>query len=132
MAVFSAALLKAHGFRQDLRIVVPDVDRSAAQQKGNRLLAMAKSFLLLCFVFACAVALPRAAQAEVGVWMQSPKPGPNPNTFNVYATAYSASAVTGWIIYVDDAVAYRSSNSSDTLSHTLTLPNSRHLVFTRA
>ena len=133
MAVFSAAPLKADGFRRDLRIRVRDVCRSAAPPKGNRLPAMAKSTFLLCFVFACTVALPRVAHASaVGVWMQSPKPGPSPNTFNVYATAYSASAVTGWVIYIDDAVAYRTNVSSDTLSHTLTLPNGRHLIYARA
>lgn len=100
--------------------------------KGNRLLALAKTPLLVCFVFACAGLLPRAAHAQVSIWLQSPKPGPNPNTVLVYATAYSTSAITGWIIYVDDAIVYRTNNTSDVLSHSVTLSNGRHLLYTRA
>ena len=100
--------------------------------KGNRLLALAKTPLLVCFVFACAGLLPRAAHAQVSIWLQSPKPGPNPNTVLVYATAYSTSAITGWIIYVDDAIVYRTNNTSDVLSHSVTLSNGRHLLYARA
>jgi len=132
MAVFSADVLKAHSFKRDPLVPPRGVCRPAAKQKGNRLLGKAKSFFRLSFVFACVVAMPQVVHGSVGVWMQSPKPGQNPNTVQVYATAYSPSAVTGWIIYVDDAVAYRTNYSSDTLSHTLTLSNGRHLLYARA
>ncbi len=132
MAVFSADVLKAHGFRRDLRTRFRGVFQSAAQQEGNPPLSVARFFLLLSFVFACVAAMPQAAHGSVGVWLQSPKPGTNPNTFKVYATGSSSSAITGWAIYVDDAVAYRTSYSSDTLSHTLTVANGRHLLYVRA
>jgi hypothetical protein len=132
VAKFSAEILKADIFRQDLLISVRDVCLSDIHQKGNRLLALAKTPLLICFVIACAVALPGLAHAEVSVWLQSPKPGSNLNTVLVYATATSTSAITGWIIYVDDAIAYRTNDSSDTLSQTVALSNGRHLLYARA
>ncbi|HKF49148.1 MAG TPA: hypothetical protein VKB38_17450 [Terracidiphilus sp.] len=88
--------------------------------------------VVICFALAFAAALPMAARASVSVWLQSPKPGTNPSQVLVYATARSSSAVTGWIIYVDDAIAYRTNMVSDTLSHTVTLTNGRHLLYARA
>ena len=131
MVKFYAGGWETDDSRPDLHNVLA-VCRSAAQQTWNRLLALAKSSLLLSFVFACVVAMPQSAHGAVGVWLQSPKPGSNPNKINVYAIAYSPSAITGWIIYVDDAIAYRSDYSSDTLSHTLKLSNGTHILYARA
>lgn len=130
MAKFSTVVLKTDDFRRELHVSVRDPCRSTVQQ-GNGLFALAKSSPLLC-VFACAVALPGVAHGQVGVWLQSPKPGPNSNTVQVYATAYSPNAITGWIIYVDDAIAYQTNNVSDTLSQTVTLSNGLHLLYARA
>jgi hypothetical protein len=132
MAKFTAGILQPDLLRQDLRISVPDRCLSAALQKRNRLLATAKTALFVLFVFACAGALPSVAHGEVSIWLQSPKPGTNANTVLVYATATSTSAITGWIVYVDDAVAYQTTSSSDKLSHTVSLANGRHLVYARA
>lgn len=131
MSRFSACIVETR-FRRDLHVGVRKVCRAAGQRMGDRLLAPAKSSLLLCFVFLCAMAMPRSAHASVGVWLQSPKPGPNPTAINVVATAYSASAITGWIIYVDDAIAFQTNASSDTLSHTINLANGRHILYARA
>lgn len=120
------------GRRRDLLISICHARLSAIQEKGNRLLALGKTSLPLSLVFACAMALPCAAHAQVGVWLQSPNPGPNPSTVLVYATANSPSAITGWIIYVDDAVAYQTDSVSDTLSENVTLTNGNHLLYVRA
>lgn len=130
MVKFSASLLKAPGFRRLPHISVPAC-QSAAQQKGNCLCALAKSSLLLC-AFACALALPIAAHGQVGVWLQSPLPGSNPAKIQVTAVPYSSSAITTWIIYVDDAIAYQTNNTPGTLSKTLTLSNGSHLLYARA
>lgn len=115
-----------------LLIFVRDVCLSAVQQKGNRLLALAKSVLPFCVVFACAMALPLAAHGQVSVWLQSPLPGPVSSKVLVTATATSATALTGWIIYVDDEIAYRSSSTADTISETVTLAKGRHILYVRA
>jgi hypothetical protein len=89
--------------------------------------------LRLCLILACGLVLPLAANAQVSVWLQSPLPGPNPNTVLVYATATSASPITGWIIYVDDVAVYnQTTNVTDTLSQTVTLSNGRHILYARA
>ncbi len=130
MSNFSPETLKTD--RRGLLNSIAEVCLSATRQNRNHLLALAKSSFPLGLVFACALALPCAAHASVSVWLQSPKPGVNPNTVHVYATAYSDSAVTGWIIYVDDAIAYRTDEISDTLSQNVTLSNGRHILYVRA
>lgn len=125
MAKFSAGLLETTVFR-----ILRHVSLSTTQKKRNHLRSLAKSSPLLCVVFVLAAALAQAS--PVSVWLQDPKPGSNPNTVNVYATAYSSSGVTGWIIYVDDAVAYRADNIGSTLSHSIWLSNGRHLLYARA
>jgi hypothetical protein len=132
MSLLSAGVLKRIVRRRNLPTGARCQRPSTVHENKNRLLAPVKSFLLIPFVSLCASVVPLAAQGEVGVWMQSPKPGLNPNTVQVVATAYSASAVTGWIIYVDDAIAFQSNYSTDTLSHTLTLSNGKHLIYARA
>lgn len=127
-----AGIIKTASLRRNLHIGLHDLYRSALTRKGKSRLVQTKFVLLLCFVFAGAVALPRVAHGQVGVWLQSPKPGANANTVQVYATAYSSSAVTGWIIYVDDAIAYRTDDRSDTLSQTVTLSSGTHLLYARA
>ena len=72
------------------------------------------------------------SQAAVSVWLQSPKPGSNPSQVKVYAIANSPNGISGWIIYVDDAVKYQIKNYSNTLSQTVTLANGRHLLYSRA
>jgi hypothetical protein len=123
-------------FAFDLLIGVRNVFLSGVRQKGNRLpnrlLAPAKSFLSFCLVFACAAALPLAAHGQVTVSLLSPKPGPNSSKVLVSASATSPTALTGWIIYVDDAIAYKSYSTADTLSETLTLANGRHILYVRA
>jgi hypothetical protein len=115
-------------FSQDLYIRVRDVSLSAIRQKGNRLKALAKSFLSFCLAFAFAA----AAHSQVSVWLQSPLPGPNPSKVLVTATATSQTALTGWIIYVDDVDVYKSYSTADTISHTVTLANGRHILYVRA
>ena len=122
MAVFSAGFQNQNGFQRDLHNDV----------RAKCLRARSKFFFLLTFVLAGIAAMPQAAHGSVGVWLQSPKPGTNPNTIKVYASAYSSSAITAWSIYVDDAVAYHSTYSSATLSHTITVPNGRHVFYVRA
>jgi hypothetical protein len=68
----------------------------------------------------------------VSVWLQSPQPGSNPAKIQVTAVPYSSSAITTWIVYVDDAVAYQTNNTPGTLSKTLTLSKGSHLLFARA
>ncbi|HEY3705623.1 MAG TPA: hypothetical protein VGL22_11215 [Terracidiphilus sp.] len=87
-----------------------------------------KSLLLPGLLFLCGA----ASQAQVSVWLQSPKPGQNANQVHVYATANSPHGVVGWVIYVDDNVAYRDTNHTDTLSQNLNLSNGRHLIYARA
>src|SRR3954454_13446676 len=128
MSLLSACVLHTPVLKRNLRIAAWDLYQSTLFGRRNRLL----SWLFISSVFVCALALPAVARASVGVWLQSPKPGLNANTVQVYATAYSSSAITGWIIYVDDAIAYRTNTSSNTLSHTLTIPNGRHLLYARA
>jgi hypothetical protein len=50
----------------------------------------------------------------------------------VYATATSPYGVSGWVIYVDDVIAYQEKNNSDTLSQKVTLTNGRHILYARA
>jgi hypothetical protein len=91
-----------------------------------------RMMLLASSLFALIAALPGASQGQVSVWLQSPKPGSNPSQVKVYATATSPNGISGWIIYVDDAVNYQVNNYSNTLSHNVTLTNGTHLVYARA
>ena len=130
MVIFFAGLLKAPDFRRLSPIGAP-VCGSALRRKGNWLGAALKSSLVLCTI-AWALALPCAAQAQVSVWLQSPLPGSNPSKIQVTAVPYSSSAITNWVIYVDDAVAYQTNNTPGTLSKTLTLAKGSHLLYARA
>ncbi|MGA2849203.1 MAG: hypothetical protein ABSE46_09415 [Terracidiphilus sp.] len=132
MSKTSAMMQKTDILRHGLLNRICNRNFQAEQKKGNQLSALAKRLLLVCFVFASAVALPAAAHGEVSIWLQSPKPGANANTVLVYATATTTSGLTGWIIYVDDAIAYRTGDPSTTLSHSLWLSNGTHIVYARA
>ena len=89
--------------------------------------------LLICIVLVCLAAFSQAARGQItGIWMQSPKPGQNPKQVQVSAIAYGPSTVTGWIIYLDDQIAYQTNQVSSTISHPLHLTNGRHLLYVRA
>ena len=98
------------------------------QVNRNGLRVALKSSFLLVLLSLC----PAVSHAKVSVWLQSPKPGENTNQVKVYATARSTHGVKRWTIFVDDAIAYQVTNNSDTLSHTMTLTNGRHILYTRA
>jgi hypothetical protein len=132
MSNSSAAIPKTDVFGHDHEIRRSDGCPSDGHRKMDGPLARRSSLLVFYFIFACALALPRVSHSQVSIWLQSPKPGANPNKVLVYATATSPQAITGWIIYVDDAIAYQTSSDSDTLSQTLTLANGTHILYARA
>jgi hypothetical protein len=124
--------VKSDVVRLELLINARDMHAPSVREGADRLLARVKSLLLVFFVSACAAALPQVSFGQVGVWLQSPKPGPNPNQVLVYATAISASAIAGWVIYVDDLPAYQTTSSSTALSQTVPLSDGAHLLYVRA
>lgn len=92
-----------------------------------------RTSLLIYMVLICLVALPRVVHGQItGVWLQSPKPGQNPNHVQVNAIAYGPSAVTGWIIYLDDVPVYQTHVVTSTISQEINLTNGRHLLYARA
>ncbi len=92
-----------------------------------------RTSLLICVVLVCLVALSRVAQGQItGVWLESPKPGQNPNQVQVNAIAYGPSAVTGWIIYLDDRIVYQTNDITSTISQKINLTNGQHLLYARA
>jgi len=92
-----------------------------------------RTSLLTCIVLVCLVALPRVAHGQItGVWLKSPNPGQNPNHVQVNAIAYGPSAVTGWIIYLDDLIVYQTNVVTSTISQEINLTDGHHLLYARA
>jgi Ca2+-binding RTX toxin-like protein len=88
--------------------------------------------LLPSLIFASIAALSVSSQAQVGVWMKSPKPGSTPSQVFVNAFATSPNGIAGWVIYVDDRVAYQVNNYSNSLAQNITLSKGTHILYTRA
>ena len=84
------------------------------------------------------MALSPVAHGQItGIWMKSPQPGQNPNQVQVTAIAYGPSTVTGWIIYLDDQIAYQTNDVTNNdvtgiVSQTINLTNGQHLLYARA
>jgi hypothetical protein len=92
-----------------------------------------RTSLFFYMLLVCLVALSRVAFGQItGVWLQSPHPGKNPNQVQVNAIAYGPSTVTGWIIYLDDRIAYQTDVVSSTISQQINLTNGQHLLYARA
>ncbi len=64
--------------------------------------------------------------------MQTPHPGQNPNDVQVTAIAYGPSTVTGWIVYLDDFIAYQTNDITSTISQPIHMTNGQHLLYVRA
>ena len=89
-----------------------------------------RTSFLVYMVLVCLVALSRVASGQItGVWLQSPQPGQNPNQVQVNAIAYGPSTVTGWIIYLDDLIVYRTNVPSGSISQQVNLTNGQHLLY---
>src|ERR1700761_8779842 len=92
-----------------------------------------KTSLLVCTVLICLMTLSRAASGQItGVWMKSPQPGQNPNKVTVDVIAYGPSAVTGWIIYLDDQIVYQTNVITSEITQQVTMSNGQHLLYARA
>ena len=68
--------------------------------------------------------------AITGVWLQTPEPGQNPSHIDVNATAYGS--IANWTICLDDQAAYQTSDTANTISHSLDLTDGQHLLWVRA
>ena len=84
-------------------------------------------------VLGCVMALSGVAHGQItGVWMKSPHPGQNPNDVQVTAIAYGPSTVTGWIIYLDDYIAYQTNDITSQISQPIHMSTGQHLLYVRA
>jgi hypothetical protein len=66
-----------------------------------------------------------------GVWLQSPSPGQNPSHVQVNAIAYSSSAVTQWMICLDDQSVYQTNNVTSSISQGIDMTTGQHLLYAR-
>jgi hypothetical protein len=72
------------------------------------------------------------AQSMTQVVLESPKLGNVSNPLDVKASATSRNGISGWIVYVDDAIAVQSDNHQATLSASVPLSTGTHTMYVRA